>query len=556
MGLFKATVASLLVCTTLFGASIEEKKSQMLYLMHHQKSKEALELYLNCINDETPHNFTLLRRAALALLQEGAKSEDTEIQLMCALAAGICQHPSLFFIHRHAVQSKDPQLQLATLSVLGQMHDEDADALLFEMLNSPFLLLRLEAIFMLAKKGRVDVFEKMQSLFAKVPPIAKPLFPQIVSLMDTPQADRFMRQLLNDQDFQVRVETLQQVCQKQMDQFLPQVRRLATQTQLAQQESALVALGALKDLDSMNLLEKCAQSPQNMVRLAALQSLFTLGRTEYLVQIEEMAQQESLFAIALLGKLNAQKSIPTLRLLAKSPDLNVRINALFSLLQLRDPKVAGALDPLLIKNTQDWGFLAITSPGRSFQAIKMVPCVEQNEKHHPLLKAQTVALRRETLLMALELGPTPFLRIAQKIFDHGDPELIPQTIQLLENIESEEVVAFLKKEAERMGAPFIRHYATLALFRLNQEGPWQERLISWIKEQKECALIQVKQEVSKSISPYQLSYEEKTQLFIETLESLALKRNRVGIETLIDMIANGNQKNRYALAGLLMKMAE
>ncbi len=50
--------------------------------------------------------------------------------------------------------------------------------------------------------------------------------------------------------------------------------------------------------------------------------------------------------------------------------------------------------------------------------------------------------------------------------------------------------------------------------------------------------------------------EETSHFLITVFETLAKSQNQVGIETLIHAIAHGHPKNRYALAGLLMRTTE
>lgn len=552
------TIYVLLLFFVFCGATFpQEESSRILYLMHHQKCKEALGHYCNITQATKEHDFSLLQEAALAMLREGAKEEDTQVQLMCLLASSICREPSLHFIHRRALTSQEPQLQIASLSILSQMMDEDADELLLSALSSPFLIIRLEALFHLAKRGRIDIFEKVQSLFAKSPPIARPLFAQIFSHIDSPQADRFMKQLLLDADVEVRVEMLKQVSEKKLDQFLPQVTHLAMQSHISQQEAALIALFHIGGSESETIFQAAKTSIHHEVSLAALIGLYRLGHKEVLFAIKERAQKGDLFAIRSLGELHDQEALPLLRTLAtEGSSIDIKLNAIIALMQLKDEVSFSLILPFLFKDASDIGFHTQLSSGRSFKAYRVVPSATQNEKLYPNLANESHALRQALLLELLEMNEQKFIFIAKQILEGRYKELIPITVQLLENIHSEEVIALLEKYSLCSPSPLVRGFCSLALYRLDPTGQNSKKLVEWVKSQKDFTIIQVKQKEVTSISSYTLTYEETSQLFLESLEAIAMQRSFDSIEVLLHLIAYGNEKNRYALAGLLMKTTE
>ena len=52
---------------------------------------------------------------------------------------------------------------------------------------------------------------------------------------------------------------------------------------------------------------------------------------------------------------------------------------------------------------------------------------------------------------------------------------------------------------------------------------------------------------------YQLTPQETSRLLVETYESLVQQQDQEGIALILDAIKSGNRKNRYALAGLLIR---
>jgi HEAT repeat protein len=554
---FKLSSLLLLVVILSSATFPQEEATRILYLMHRQKCKEALLHYLSITETTQEHDFSLLQEAALAMLREGAKQEDAQVQLMCLLASSICRDPTLLFIHKQALNSNDLQLQLASISVLGQMVDEAADELLFSALSSPFLITRLEALFHLARRGHIDIFEKMQSLFAKCPPLARPLFAQIVTLIDTQQGDRFIKQLLLDADIEVRIEALRQVSEKKLDQFLPQVQRLAKQNHISQQEAALIALSSLSDSEAVHIFETAQTSIHKEVSLAALVGLHRLGHKEALLALKERARKEDLFAIWSLANSHDQGTRELLYTLAtQSTSMDVRLNALLVLVQLKDASVFPLIDVFLFRTASDLGFHTLLSPGRCFKAYQIIPSATQNEKYYPTLSQTGSALKQALLVHLLEIDEAEFIKLAKRIIIEQQKELIPLTVQLLENIHNEDVITFLEKYSLCSSSPLVRGFCALALYRLDPTGKNSNTLLDWIKNQTAFTMIQVKKKELKPLSSYTLTYEETSQLFLEALEAISMQKSFTSIDTLLHLIAHGNEKNRYALAGLLIKTAE
>jgi hypothetical protein len=151
-----------------------------------------------------------------------------------------------------------------------------------------------------------------------------------------------------------------------------------------------------------------------------------------------------------------------------------------------------------------------------------------------------------------------FLRLARTICEKNQHVLVPLLMELLQNKKSPAVVQFLQEGSQKMGAPLIRNYCTLALYRLQEPGPYEEQLISWMKTQGGAEIIRFhpEKEPSRLESSYSLTPEETSRFLLETCEALASAQNRASIEALVYTIAHGHPKNRYALAGMLMRMTE
>lgn len=553
MGLCKILILGSLLFPSLNFAD-EALEARLLYLMHRQKPEEAFNLYLENVQDHK-HDYALLQKMAKELIYEGAKSLDPEVQMMCLIAFSISSESSLHFLLRQSLDPKaPPQLQLATVAILGQMQDDRANEILKKALASPFLLLRLEAIYHLAKNKVNEVFEPMQSLFAKSPPEALPLFAQIAIELDTPQNDRFIRQLLSHQNVALRVEMLKEIRKHGLDHFHDQILKLASESHISQQEAAFLALAETDQSCNDEVLQRGRKHMQPEISLAALVALASKGDLSALSEIRERAKKGELFAFDALTFLDDRGSQEFLfDFLKNSPSFDRKLNALCSLLKLKIECDSALVAPFLLTDMKDFGYLPCLSPGGGFQFFKVLSSAHQNEKRYPLLLEKTASLKQQLLLAFFESSESHFFSLAKQILSYPEKDLIPLTLQLLENIHNDAIYDYLYQTSIFSSSSFVRGYAALTLFRLDPNPINTEKLIRWVKAQTDFSLIQVKKP-EESFGA--LTYEETSRLFLESLEALVLQKSSAAIETLLYLIAHGNEKNRYALAGLLIKTAE
>ena len=528
----------------------------MLYAIHRGEAKKGFESYLNQAESCKNQDFSLLQQAAKALLEQGIDSKDPEIQLMCMFGAGVATSIEMLPILERGLHSSDLKIQLVALSYLGKLQDDEANRLLLDALSSPFLIVRLEALLELAKSNHPSTLSHLQSLMYKVPPQVRALFSQIAIHIEGSEASRFLRGLLGDPDDDVRVETILTIAAGGRDDFLPLLRTLAQGASYAQQESCALAFGTLKDHLSLRKLKSLAESRQESVKLAACMSLHRLGETHYLAPIVSEAQKGSLFAIGILGML--QEGRETLASLLCHAERDVRLNAVLALLAQRDRRALDHLDEILFDDGKDMGFWRSSSPSGGLKAWKTLPSASQQNKKFPGILGQTFSLREQVLIDCLEFEEADFLKLARLIFQKKQNHLIPMVIELLQNKKSNNVIQFLKEGYQKAGAPLIRNYCTLALYRMKEEGPYEDGLIAWVKARGSEELIRFKEEKdSPSFSDsHNLNPEETSRFLIEACETLASAQNPAGTLALVHTIAYGNAKNRYALAGLLMRTTE
>ena len=105
--------------------------------------------------------------------------------------------------------------------------------------------------------------------------------------------------------------------------------------------------------------------------------------------------------------------------------------------------------------------------------------------------------------------------------------------------------------------PLIRAYCNLALYRMGKEGPYGDYLKEWIDRNKNSEMIRfrplIPMDKRLGDSPHELTPEDSSRLLIEAYQTLAEKQQGSSIEILLEAMRDGNPKNRYVLAGLLLR---
>ncbi|MBH8575627.1 hypothetical protein I8752_21975, partial [Nostocaceae cyanobacterium CENA369] len=212
------------------------------------------------------------------------------------------------------------------------------------------------------------------------------------------------------------------------------------------------------------------------------------------------------FAIFLLSDVN--DSTDFLKNLLLDTDLSVRANAALSLIKKKIPISEALLKEFLVKDQRDLGFQAVSSPAGSLSCWRVIPNAEHKKSLYPGLLSQSLLFRQQILQLCLELSEEDFLTAAKLVMDHKQTELVPLLIELMVNHQSPKSIEFLKDQQQRAGAPFIRQFCTLALFKLKESGFYEEQLYKWVAAQENNSLIRFKEdELSEKAGSFILSPE-------------------------------------------------
>lgn len=531
-------------------------QGRILFLLQQGKHIQALEIYKENYQVTGQHHFELLHQMALRILADGFRQNDPESQLYTLFGANIAAHEEAYFIIEESLKSCYPPIQLVAVRALAQFQTDRADQAILRALGTSSLEVRFEAAHQLCKKKHPLAVSQTESLFYKTPSVYHPLFPPLFAMVEDEHSTRILRKLFNHSSSSVRLAVILSVAKYHRDDLLTQLRQQATELHYAMQEGCAATFAALKDEKAIPILEKLAQSQYESVSLSAHMALFKLGKNESLTIIKKLAKEGNLFAISILGSL-ADDS-PLLLELIENPRQEIRLNAFLALLEQHRLESLPLINEIVIRDKRDWAYRANSSPGQVFKAWKIIPSATKILKEDIEAYAEHIEFKESILEKVRFLSPSAFITLADQIFAQQQNELIPKTVLLLQDIESSEAIACLKRHQQQLGAPLVRQYCNLTLLRMQEPGPYGDQLRQWLKAESKTQLIQL-----KPCDPWKLNEkkhvltpEETSRLLIEAFETFASKQDALGVEILIDAIANGNAKNKYALAGLLLRASQ
>jgi len=559
MGLYRiATIICLCQLFPLWGidspTEISKWQNHILYVSNAGRIPESIQLYRAYTERTGCQDFELLSQMCLAIMNQGARSEDPELNLLSFFGAGICLNEHAVPILESGLMSSNPQLQIVCLNFLSQVQHERADQTIKLLFRAPNPIIQLEAAYCLAKKKHPHALSQTEALMAKFPDAVKVVFPTIFSCIGTPRANNILRQLLNDPNEKVRIESILAAIEFDRDDFLPQIRRLSKHTNPLQQEACAMALGHFRDEKSAAHLELLVQSPSPFVTVAAAHALYRLGRKPYAQVLLEAAKEKFPFGVYLLKDVKEAKHELVRLTTSREPD--IQLNATVALLAHRDPRCISSLKKVLTTPSHKLVMKAY-SPARALMFLKYVSPASLGDEQAAVAVQVSKGVKSKLLEEAMNLPENQFLELADAIFRSESTDLIPHLVRLLENIHSEQSITLLKKYQQKIGAPLVRNYCNLALFRIREPGPYEQNLRQWVREQYHVEMIQFNPfmpfQMRLEEPSYQLTPSQSSSLYVEALEALTKSQEEKDVMTLLEAMEMGNPKNRYALAGLLMR---
>lgn len=520
--------------------------TQIRNAIHHKRWTEATNLY-QAYREEHGEKEDLLTAYAVGLLEEGIE-KDEDSCMLSLFGAGISLHESAYPILAEGMESKYPLAQLVALKFLSETNDDEACKLLKKGLNSLFLPIRLETLFILAKQGESNLPDIAETTMSRTPNPLHPLFPQIFAAYNSKRTQHILKKLLQHGNLDLQKAAVLSCAQYRRDDLLSSIRMVSNHPHPALQEACAFALGAMGDQTAKKQLDQWLYSPSSTVSLAAAKALYKSGERTAIKTVVERAQKKDLFAIRLLGEMGSDPTgIKTLKTLLHDYDDAVRINAALSLLELRDPSCLDEIQSLLIPKYHGKIFLPFESPGTTLTALKQSG--DQQAAHIEL----AIQLREKALALCIELDEKDFLALSKQILASRQTELIPLLMQLLQNVHTASAITMLKSAHQTLGSPLIRNYSLLALYTIDPQPIYEKELKDWMRSSIHSELIQFRPLITHEKQPHSLTPVETARLLINAYEILSKEDAEEAISLLLEAIKEGHPKNRYALAGLLLR---
>lgn len=532
--------------------------SQILFLVQAGNTHNAVTQYREEYVKSGEHNHDLLQQMGITLLDQGRRSSKPEDQLLAILGAGISLHDRVSYILEAGVASDYPQLQLVSMQLISRFQSDDAYYALNQAMRSNNPLIRLEAAHIMAQIKHPKAVGQIEALMQKLPNEVHALFPQLYALEGSHDSIRILARMLSHPRQEVRIAAILSAAKHHRDDLLPQIRRLAKHHSISQQEACAWALGTMRDADSVSILKEMLSSPSGNVKLAAMQALYRIGHKEYGKEMIRHANRGDPFAVAFLGEV--EDSQETLVELLESDNNIIRINAGVALLEHRDARGLPYLKDLFFPEQRDLALVKMGTAGGALHCLKLVPAAAFRAKEDPLSYELSLSLREQILTKCLELPEKKFLHFIEAVLEQKQHDLVPLAVNLLVNQQSADAIALLKKYQQHAGAPFIRMYCTLALYKMREEGNYGLQLREWATKQQGEDFIQLRAyvpwEMRDPSTKYEITPRETSRLLLEAFETFATVQDDLAIDAVLEAIQHGNKSNRYALAGLLIRMVQ
>jgi HEAT repeat protein len=492
-----------------------------------------------------------LEELSAQLFQKLATSNDPDTVIMTLFATASCHHPLSRTISRELIRAEHPIIQLAAVQALCTLNTSDADYILTEALRSDYPVIRLEAGWRIACKRSHDAFFHIDALSHKLPDVFLSYMPELFAIEGSLGSLHRLRQLLFDPQEEVVIETLMAIGHHTISSMAPLIVSMEPHSP-AVLEAQAFALRICDTEIAREKLRKLTIHKNPCVQIQAALSLIFLHETTYQSTINDLAKSGNLFAIAALG--SCPETLSDLDL--KNQSRASQANLVLSLLNKKEARCIPELKTLLFL-PDDQMLYESPSVGHSLSYWDIVSIGAFDTALWPTMKEQSLVTKESLLIQTLELNEASFEDVSATVFAEGYVDLYPCLLQLLENQRSEATIHLLRQEANRVGAPYNRAFATLALVRLGIETN-EEELVSILNFSREH-----KEQPWRTPLPWMslLHSDEKNpsqqaaataQLYITTIETLAERGTPTSIEILTKELSTTPKKYLpFVVASLL-----
>ncbi len=531
---------------------------QSLYLVSKNEVVKGIEQYTKNYELTGKHDFQILEEIGHILLEKGAQSRDLEDQLIALFGISLSQDRAPLHLLESGMKSPHPLVQAASLHLLAQRHENSVNELIAVGLKSNFIMIRFEALHLLVARKAKNALGYVEALSNLLDPRAKPYFVDFYASFGSTEALQTLKRMISDKSNDVRIASILSAMRYGRDDLLPNIRTCLTHADPALKETAAFAIGKLRDLHSLESLRALKNSHFMETRVAALFSLSQLGDSEAKDALLLLAENGNPYAISLCAEIPQSESILVKLLLDE--DLTVVLNASLSLLALQNKEATQSLLSFLTTDVEHEGYIPFPSPGRALMHWKPVSLATLPSKEVMKdVQAVTLRLQEEILRNCVDLPEESFLFIAKKLLQQKKNPHISLLTHLLENRGTPKALTLLEVSSKTNRSPLVRTYSLLSLYR-NKETPERKKaLLDWVHSHKDTKMLSFKPMMNRGarpdqdISNYELSPEETSGLFIEIVDAFTVKHDEEAISLILKAMREGHEKNRTALAGLLLK---
>ncbi len=546
-------ISLLIIITATPIYSHQNDDKNILYLISAHKIDEAITLYQKKYTSS--HNYPLLRTLAHSILESSINNPNDDIKLLSIFGAQISgQFSTLPFIKNSIIHYKNPIVQKSLLNLVASIHEGWVDHFLVQTLRSPFIELRLDALYHLIQRNHPDAFGHIEALVRLVAPEFRHYFIELFAMDHSDASTNKLKLLLNDPDTSMQHATISKLIEHNREDFAGDIASFLSHTDPSKQEIASLAMGLFRMTNTKDTLIKIAKSSFTDSALTAKYALTLLGYEKYNEEILSMAKDDNLFALNLTQ--DNPKSYNLHKENIKSNDEKKALVSALALLSKKDPQCKNQIKSLLKLDTNNTCLVPISTLGGALSYLDKDSIYKFRHKEmQTRARNFTKSILHSTLIQAASLPEETFLDIATDVLENKQTFLLPPLINLLENINSEKTNKLLSEYSNSLGSPLIRYYCQLSLYRLRNNK--SSSLISWLKIQKKEPIFDISEKRATKLknesSSYSLSTDDKGNLFIETIEAIVARHDEDSVNLILSLLHNSHYKNRAILAGLLLK---
>jgi HEAT repeat protein len=519
--------------------------------------KPAIERYIKWKKSHASHDDQLLQQIASIQINTSFRGKKRPEQAALALANLMAKSRNNWEFYQEGIFRCPTEIAVICLQALFELGDQRAESILLHEINLiPIPELRLEIAYYLAKRNYPQTVYYLQALKNDLSKELYPVLPFLVALLDSPEAQQELLNLLYHEDQEVVANTALAIAEMNKAHLAPQLLSLLQRPSPLILSAVALALGELKYEPSRSLLIDLTSHKDSKVVINARYALYKMGDVSQIGLILSMVNSSpSATGAALLGQFHS--AIPLLTQLSKDPDNQITYNAAISLLALRQEIALPALKPLFAAD-MNLGIQWVSSPLISEYRIR--PNSHYLWNKEPMRAELSLRIKegilQKWIALSLRTTPSSILKLVEQL----DPKLIPTLIASLQNSESAQALELLMQLWQYPGNPLLRIHAGRALFEMNIQSIKKQlysQMRQWLtlKENK-VDVITLRPYVDwsqrkKNSSP--ITPELRSQLLMSLWKTLAQSHEDEALDLLVELWPQYPRGSQYILAATLIQ---